>query len=96
MKITFNTRGSYTFHIRSYAESCDYVRISNLNSNASSMNVNSTTQNKSNPGTDIEAYTDVPYSMAYSGNWLYVEYKKDISNSYNDDTGYILINSNYL
>ena len=97
MKITFNTSDSYTFHIRSYAEgSCDYVRISKLNSSASSMNVNSTTRNNSNPGTGIEAYTAVPYSMAYSGNWLYVEYVKDISNSYNDDTGYILINSNYL
>ena len=86
-----------TVYIRSYAEpDNDYTMISNPNvpsypTSYSSSDVRAHTIGKQNSGSALADYTKVEYHDLKQNNWIYVVYKKDVSNSFLDDTGYLLI-----
>lgn len=90
----------FTIYIRSYAEdSYDYTIAGKIdaaipNSNTVSDNlIKSTTSGNQKAGTAIGDYTIVEYTNIDSTkeHTIWVMYKKDGSNSYNDDRGYVLI-----
>ena len=86
-----------TVYIRSYAETySDYTMISNPNVSSyptsySSSDVKAHTMGNQNSGSALADYTKVEYHDLKQNNWIYVVYKKDVSESFLDDTGYLLI-----
>ena len=86
-----------TVYIRSCAEAnYDYTMISNPNvlsypTSYSSSDVKAHTMGKQNSGSALADYTKVEYHDLKQNNWIYVVYKKDGSDGFSDDTGYLLI-----
>ena len=80
----------FELYIRSYAESdWDYVTVSELdNSNT----VKASTKGNQNSGTSISSYSKVYYSGIDGGaHRITIKYRKDGTNDYDDDRGYVLI-----
>lgn len=102
MYITITGLTEFTCYIRSYAESSyDYVSISQLDqtiTGSSSSEYSDTTLVKAytrgnqQSGTALSNYTEVNYTGIDGGTHVItVIYRKDSSDNYNDDKGYILV-----
>lgn len=90
---------NFELYIRSYAENdYDYVMVSQLDvdidkdTSYNSDLIKAYTRGQSNDVTSIGGYTYVGFSDITAGmHRITVLYKKDVSASYNDDKGYVLI-----
>ena len=100
MYIDISGYTSFDVYIRSYAESSyDYVMISQLDQNITSATSPSTTSlvkaatnGKQQASTALTGYTKVTYSGITNGQHrIQVIYRKDSSQSQNDDRGYVLV-----
>ena len=86
-----------TVYIRSYAETdYDYTIISTPNAKScpkayTDSYVKAHTRGNQNSSSALAGYTEVEYDNLKQNNWIYVVYRKDVSNSNLDDTGYLLI-----
>ena len=99
MYIDINGYQNFTIYIRSNAESrYDYVEVSDLDADISgtgTSGIKVTTSNNQNPGTSLSAYTAVQFTGIDGGQHrIMVTYRKDSSQSHNDDKGYVLIPKN--
>lgn len=94
MSFTIKGFDSFTFYIRSNAEStCDYVMVGALNTKPSRSSNYVNTSGRQNAGTSLYSYTPVSYtnldkSTSYT---IYVTYTKDSSRNVGSDCGYVLI-----
>ena len=98
MYIDIDGLTEFSFYVRSYAEtSYDFVVVSNLDCSLTSgttsgTNVKLSTSGKQNSGTSISDYMLVEFSNIDGGaHRITVMYRKDVSQSNNDDRGYVLI-----
>lgn len=99
MRITINGYDEFTCYIRSYAESLyDYAVIGHLDKTlsidtiAGSSEVKAHTSSNQQSGTGINSYTKVVYTGIGGGtHFIDVMYRKDSSDNYGDDRGYLLI-----
>ena len=93
MRFTITGYDSFTFYIRSYGETdYDYVMVG-LNQRPTTGSNRANTRGNSRSGTSISNYTPVTFSnLSRSSTYtVYVVYRKDGSDSYYDDRGYVLI-----
>ena len=94
MSFTIKGYSSFTFYIRSNAESSyDYVMVGSPNSVPTRDNHYASTKSKQNSGTQLYSYTPVTFSNLNksSSYTIYVVYTKDGTNDSGDDRGYVLI-----
>ena len=98
MYIDIDGLTEFSFYVRSYAETTyDFVVVSNLDCSLTSgttsgTNVKLTTSGKQNSGTSISDYTLVEFPNIDGGaHRITVMYRKDSTQSKNDDRGYVLI-----
>ena len=94
MSFTIKGYSSFTFYIRSCAESTsDYVMVGSTNTVPTRSNNYANTSGKQNSGTSLYSYTPVTFSnLSKSSSYtIYVVYTKDNTNNHGDDRGYVLI-----
>ena len=96
MRITFSGYDTFTFYIRSYAESnYDYVVAGKLDQSITSLPSYSTgqyhTRGNQKSGQAISNYTACTYSTDGGSHFIDVVYRKDGSADTNNDRGYVLI-----
>lgn len=94
MSFTIKGYSSFTFYIRSNAESSyDYVMVGSPNTVPTRDNHYASTKSKQNSGTQLYSYTPVTFSnLSKSSSYtIYVVYTKDGTNNNGDDRGYVLI-----
>ena len=88
----------FTIYVRSNAQSkWDYVEVSNLDVDitSSTSGFKMTTSGNQNSGTSLSSYTAVTFTNIGGGQHrIMVIYRKDVSQSYADDKGYVLIPKN--
>jgi hypothetical protein len=98
MYIDINGYDEFTIYVRSSAESTwDYVEVSSLDVDitGSTSGIKMTTSGNQQSGTSLSSYTAVTFTNIGGGQHrIMVTYKKDSSQSHNDDKGYVLIPKN--
>jgi uncharacterized protein (TIGR02145 family) len=98
MYIDIDGYDTFTFYVRSYAESqYDYVIVSNLDVDItnSTSGFKMTTSGNQQSGTSLSSYTEVTFTNIGGGQHrIMVAYKKDHSVDNGNDKGYVLIPKN--
>ena len=98
MYIDIDGYDTFTFYVRSYAESqYDYVIVSNLDVDitSSTSGFKMTTSGNQQSGTSLSSYTEVTFTNIGGGQHrIMVAYKKDHSVDNGNDKGYVLIPKN--
>lgn len=99
-KLTFNKAyRSLSIFIRSYAEAqCDYTIVSTINAQSYPINWDDETaydstahDHNTSQDTSLSAYKEVIYNDIHPGDYIYIVYRKDGSETEYDDMGYVLI-----
>ena len=93
MRVTITGYESFKFYIRSYGEpDYDYVMVG-LNQRPTTGSNRANTKGNSRGGTSFSNYTPVTFNnLSRSSSYtIYVVYRKDGSDNYYDDRGYVLI-----
>ena len=94
MSFTIKGYSSFTFYIRSNAESSyDYVMVGSPNTVPTRDNHYASTKSRQNSGTQLHSYTPVTFNnLSKSSSYtIYVVFTKDGTNDNGDDRGYVLI-----
>lgn len=99
-KLIFNKAyKSLSIFIRSYAEAqCDYTIVSTINAQSYPINWDDETaydstahDHNTSQDTSLSAYKEVIYNDIHPGDYIYIVYSKDGSESEYDDMGYVLL-----